>query len=170
MEEQGINPSAANPVIQTMFNSVLAMSKAYHLVTAEHGSLNQDTTEFLGWVMTIVELRDQVGASSEWDEMSDLAGKQVYSAIYEPHTDIGIQIRLLEFGVHPLLPGSGPEVYWEYLIQPSAAMTGRNLERERFGFNHLVLGWREAKVLDEEPPIDFGTYLADIGYVPPGVD
>ncbi len=141
------------------------MTKGYHLVTAVLGHFNADTTEFATWIKQIIDLRNQIGSQAEWDAMAKLASEQVYVAIYEPDSEIGIQIRMLEYGIDPLLPGSGPEVYWEYLIQPAAEMAGRNLDWERSGFNRMVIGYEDAHLMNQPPPVDFGAYLAEIQYL-----
>lgn len=167
MTELGIDPDANNPLVQRVYHSTLAMTKGYHLVTVDLGRFNMDTEYFFDWLLYIITLRNQIGTAAELEAITDLAGEQAYTAIYEPDTDIGIQIRLLEFGVHPILPGFGPEVYWEYLIEPAAALAGRNLEWERSGFNRIVTGYQDAVFLGDAPLAGFGAYLAENGYMPP---
>ena len=168
LEQHGINPHAANPIIQNMFTATLSMVNAYHLVTAEYGYFNQDTTGFLDWITQIVGLLDVPGVSQDLIEIGEVASSQAFVAIYEPDTDIGVQIRLLENGVHPLFPGQGPEVYWDYLIKPAAAINGRHIDRERFSFNFLLLNYQDLALTDGPKPSDFGAYLVSLEYVPPG--
>lgn len=139
------------------------IQRLYHLATASIGSFNADTSGFYNWVV------DNCSQGFADDELAQHIRAQVLTAINEPNSEIGLRIRQIEAGRDSLFSESGPDTYWEFLLDPYFLGTSR-AGRERYALIHVDFerakyGYVAAKMEDERRFSDFGGYLVDSGFV-----
>jgi hypothetical protein len=162
----GCEPALNGATTKLLMERAWARRHLYNLVTANLGHFNAHTDNYYEWQKQYISTYlSPDGDSSYFRDVREKAETQVYTAIYDGDSQIGVRIRKIENGLDPLFDDlgiSGPEVYWHYLIDPwiqhsTLGNAGRQAAEGRFKrmsteyFNSGYLG-------------SFGDYLASRGY------
>jgi hypothetical protein len=162
MLNAGMDPDSNNPLAQSRRQTLLRFYRAYHLITAPVGEFNRDTTGFQGWLNGFVANRDTNGWTQGYIPYIHL---QIWHALYNPESAIWSEIRWLDTGLDPVLPGEGPQVYWDYLIEPATVgfdPTSRDGLESRF--SRLVLDYQTERALNPGNLLAFSTYLLETDF------
>lgn len=132
----------------------------YHLATAETGYFNSDTTEFYEWLVEHFRSSHSEEYMALYDEH---IRAQIAIGISKPDSDIGRKIRQIETGHDSQFPGSGPDVYWTYLIEPyfQVNFVPSRPQRELMTLQFEQMKRDHTYVLDG----DLGQYMAHEGFL-----
>lgn len=148
---------------QLLLSRVSGIQHLYHLVTADVGYFNADTTAYYDWIVAYLQTfftnqpAFNVGATNQH------VRAQIQAALFDPASDIGLRIRSIEDGSDPQFIAPGTTAYWIYLIDPITDplwMTPMSIDVSTRAFQ------RDAEAYARDVAYgtttgDFGSYLAD---------
>ena len=161
LDQAGQSTNTNNQWTSFLLEEAHTVRRMYHVSRAGVGYFNDDTSDFLDWLGWFMS------AGHEDPALRTHVYTQIRTAIYSPLTNIGRRIRQIEAGEDPRFEGSGPEVYWDYLIGPtnnrfwSSRLGLPGIEHE---FESHMSEYKRIIIADSTAFIDFGAYLVSIGY------
>jgi hypothetical protein len=167
----GCETSANNPLVKSMLDRTTYWPGMYNMWTAHAGYFNRDTTMYYSWQKEVVRGYNSNSEGLHYWSMRSFVRDQVRTAVYQPQSGIGQQIRRMETGHDPLyaqLGITGPEVYWYFLLGPNTELAGLDpiyRDSARRNFERRVSDYRAAQYAGTFTG-SFGDYLAFVGYEP----